>query len=195
MMQTAQLRQQIKAQRRQLSRQTCKQHSLQLLDHAKNYKPFRQSRRIAFYHAVSGEIDPKPLLEEALRSGKTPYLPILRQDASIGLWFAPYTHQAKLKLNRFGIPEPAVVHRKLIKPWSLDMVFVPLVAFDDHGHRMGMGGGFYDRTFAFKLQRSHLTGPTMVGLAHNLQHRPLINTNPWDIPLDSVITESHLYQF
>ena len=194
-MQTPRLRQQIKAERRQLSRQTRKQHSLQLLRHAKNFKPFRQSRRIAFYHAVGGEIDPKPLLDEALRSGKTPYLPILRQDAAIGLWFAPYTHKAKLKLNRYGIPEPAVVHRQLIKPWSLDMVFVPLVAFDDHGHRIGMGGGFYDRTFAFKQQRKHLSGPIMVGLAHNLQYRPALKSNPWDIPLDCVITETHRYQF
>jgi 5-formyltetrahydrofolate cyclo-ligase len=98
-------------------------------------------------------------------------------------------------LNRFGIPEPVVAQRQLIKPWALDMVFVPLVAFDNHGHRLGMGGGYYDRTFAFKLQRTYLTGPVMVGLAHNLQHRPSIASNPWDIPLDWVITETHRYRF
>lgn len=160
-----------------------------------NFKPFRQSKRIAFYHAVNGEIDPRPLLDEALSRGKTPYLPILRRDTVTGLWFAPYQHNSKLQLNRFGIPEPVCVQRQLIKPWALDLVFVPLVAFDDQGHRLGMGGGYYDRTFAFKLQRSHLTGPVMVGLAHNLQHRPSIASNPWDIALDWVITETHRYRF
>jgi 5-formyltetrahydrofolate cyclo-ligase len=194
-MKSSTLRQQIKADRNRLSKKSLKQHSQQLLNQVINYKPFRQSRRIAFYHAVNGEIDPKPLLDEALRRGKTPYLPILRRDSAIGLWFAPYHHNSKLKLNRFNIPEPVVPHRQLIKPWALDMVFVPLVAFDRHGHRLGMGGGYYDRTFAFKLQRSHLTGPTMVGLAHNLQYRDTIESNPWDIPLDCVITETFCYQF
>jgi 5-formyltetrahydrofolate cyclo-ligase len=189
------LRQQFKAYRNRLSEQSLKQHSQQILRQVTNFKPFRQSRHIAFYHAVHGEIDPKPLLDTALRSGKTPYLPILRRDSRIGLWFAPYHHNSKLIQNRFGIPEPVVTHRQLIKPWALDMVFVPLVAFDRHGHRLGMGGGYYDRTFAFKLQRSHLTGPKMVGIAHDLQYRDSIESNPWDVPLDNVITETQRYQF
>ncbi|MET0119776.1 MAG: 5-formyltetrahydrofolate cyclo-ligase [Candidatus Thiodiazotropha sp. 6PLUC9] len=189
------LRQQIKAKRRQLSRQTLKRHSLQISRLASNLKAFRQSKRIAFYHAVSGEIDPYPLLTEALRSAKTPYLPILRNIPDIGLLFAPYSYNSKLKANKFGIPEPIFKYQQLISPWSLDMVFVPLIAFDLEGNRIGMGGGYYDRTFAFKRFRTHLRGPKMVGLAHDFQLQPLLDSNPWDIPLDQVITESGLYSF
>lgn len=194
-MQTQSLRQQIKAKRRLLSRQELQQHSLQLLHLTINYKPFRQSSRIAFYHAVSGEMDPRPLMDEAIQSGKTPYMPILRRHPEIGLWFAPYSKNSKLVKNRFGIPEPAFKHRQLIRPWSLDMVFVPLVSFDNRGHRLGMGGGYYDRTFAFKLRRTHLSGPKMVGLAHDFQYQTSIDNNPWDVPLDCVITESKRYLF
>jgi 5-formyltetrahydrofolate cyclo-ligase len=189
------LRQQIKAERHLLTSQTLKRHSLQLLRRAVNYKPFRQSRRIAFYLGVAGEMDPRPLLEEALQSGKTPYLPILRSYPVKRLWFAPYAYQSKLIPNIFGIPEPSNRSRLLTMPWSLDMVFVPLVAFDRQGHRLGMGGGYYDRTFAFKRLRTHLKGPKLIGLAHEFQYRSHLDSNPWDIPLDAVITESNLYTF
>ena len=194
-MQAQSLRQQIKAQRRQLTRQTLRRHSLQLLCLAQNYKPFRQSRRIAFYHAVAGEMDPRPLLEAAIKSGKTPYLPILRNRPANGLWFAPYSQDTKLTLNRFSIPEPDFKHRQRIMPWALDMVFVPLIAFDNEGHRLGMGGGYYDRTFAFKKRRTYLKGPKLIGLAHEFQYRPQLDSNPWDIPLDAVITESSIHVF
>jgi 5-formyltetrahydrofolate cyclo-ligase len=194
-MQNQLLRKQIKAKRQQLSRHTLKWHSQKLLQLATTDKTFRQSRRIAFYHAVGGEIDPSPILNEAIQRGKTPYLPILRRVPDVGLWFAPYTRSSKLKLNRFGIPEPKVSQSSLIKPWSLDMVFVPLVAFDSQGHRLGMGGGYYDRTFAFKLMRHYFCGPKMVGLAHEFQYQPNLASNPWDVPLDSVITESRRYLF
>jgi 5-formyltetrahydrofolate cyclo-ligase len=189
------LRQQIKSERRQLTRLKLKRRSLQLLRLTVNYKPFRQSRRIAFYFGVAGEMDPGPLLEAALQSGKTPYLPILRSYPANRLWFAPYSNQSRLIPNRFGIPEPSNRYRQLTMPWSLDMVFVPLVAFDPQGHRLGMGGGYYDRTFAFKRLRTHLKGPKLIGLAHEFQYRPHLHSNPWDIPLDAVITESSLYTF
>jgi 5-formyltetrahydrofolate cyclo-ligase len=189
------LRRQIKAKRQQLSQQTLKLHSRKLLRLAAGYLPFKRSRRIAFYIAVRGEMDPAPLLELALNSGKSVYLPILRKRPSHGLWFAPYTTQSGCSNNRFGIPEPDVSHRKLVMPWALDLVFVPLIAFDGKGNRMGMGGGYYDRTFAFRRKRRHLKGPTLVGLAHEFQMHPQLPTMPWDIPLDAVITESTIYNF
>jgi 5-formyltetrahydrofolate cyclo-ligase len=194
-MQAQTLRQQIKSQRRQLTQQTLKQHSRQLMRLAVNYKPFRQSQRIAFYHAVAGEIDPVLLITEAIKSGKTPYLPILGNRASHGLWFTPFAKASKLRLNRYGIPEPKLKHCQRIKSWSLDMVFVPLIAFDQYGHRIGMGGGYYDRTFSFKRFRNYFKGPKLIGLAHDMQFRPHLNSNPWDIPLDAVITESRIYSF
>jgi 5-formyltetrahydrofolate cyclo-ligase len=194
-MKSHQIRHQIKAQRQQLSQQTLNLHSHKLFRLATGYMPFRHSRRIAFYIAVRGEIDPAPLLKLALDTGKSVYLPILRKRPSHGLWFGPYTSDCASSNNRFGIPEPDFSHRKLVMPWALDLVFVPLIAFDRKGNRMGMGGGFYDRTFAFRAKRRHLTGPTLVGLAHEFQMQPQLPVMPWDVALDAVITESAIYNF
>ncbi|MET0089909.1 MAG: 5-formyltetrahydrofolate cyclo-ligase [Candidatus Thiodiazotropha sp.] len=194
-MQTNQIRREIKAQRRNLNTQTLRQHSNRMCRLALGQRAFRHSRRIAFYHAVAGEMDPAPLLSAALETGKQAYLPILRQRPCNSLWFAPLKRQTRMINNRFGIPEPEFQHRHLIMPWSLDLVFVPLVAFDRNGHRIGMGGGFYDRTFAFRHTHRHLTGPKLIGLAHEFQLRDALDHNPWDVPLDAVITESAIYQF
>ncbi|MEW8026484.1 MAG: 5-formyltetrahydrofolate cyclo-ligase [Candidatus Thiodiazotropha sp.] len=185
----------IKAHRRQLSPQTLRLHSRKILRLAGNYTPFRHSRRIAFYIAVRGEMDPAPLLQLALRTGKSVFLPVLRERPSHGLWFAPFTSQSSFGTNRFGIPEPNYSHSKLVMPWTLDLVFVPLIAFDSAGNRLGMGGGYYDRTFTFKRKRNHLKGPTLVGLAHEFQQQSQLTVMPWDIPLDAVITEAAIYNF
>lgn len=194
-METQRLRRQIKAQRQQLSRQTLKLHSQKIFRLASNYKPFRQSQRIAFYYAMRGEMDSTPILQLALQAGKSTYLPILSHYPANRLWFAPYSHSKKFTINCFGIPEPRFKHRQLIKPWALDMVFVPLIAFDRMGHRIGMGGGYYDRTFAYRKLRSQLQGPKLIGLAHEFQLVSKLSTNPWDIPLDAVITEESIHKF
>jgi 5-formyltetrahydrofolate cyclo-ligase len=194
-MESHQVRHRIKAHRQQLSQQTLKCHSQQVLRLAANYPPFMLNQRIAFYLAVRGEMDTAPLLQLALRTGKSVFLPILRKRPSRGLWFAPFTTHTGLTTNRFGIPEPKYNHRKLVMPWSLDVVFVPLIAFDKEGHRLGMGGGYYDRTFAFKTKRNHLKGPKLIGLAHDFQLQSQIPVMPWDIPLNAVITEAAIYNF
>ncbi|MCU7880534.1 MAG: 5-formyltetrahydrofolate cyclo-ligase [Candidatus Thiodiazotropha sp. (ex Lucinoma aequizonata)] len=194
-MEIQRLRRQIKAQRQQLSRQTLKLHSQKTLRLASNYKPFRQSQRIAFYYAMRGEMDSTLLLQLALQAGKSTYLPILSHYPANRLWFAPYSHSKKFTINCFGIPEPRFKHRQLIKPWALDMVFVPLIAFDRKGHRVGMGGGYYDRTFAYRNLCSQPQGPKLIGLAHEFQLVSKLSTNPWDIPLDAVITEESIHKF
>ncbi|PVV25190.1 MAG: 5-formyltetrahydrofolate cyclo-ligase [gamma proteobacterium symbiont of Ctena orbiculata] len=194
-MESHKIRHRIKTHRQQLTQQTLNLHSRQVLRLARNYIPFRHSRRIAFYFAVRGEMDPAPLLQLAQGTGKSVFLPILHDRPTKGLWFAPFTTQTGFTTNRFGIPEPNYRHSKLVMPWVLDLVFVPLIAFDKEGNRLGMGGGYYDRTFAFKNKRSHLKGPTLVGLAHEFQQQSQISVMPWDIPLDAVITEAAIYNF
>jgi 5-formyltetrahydrofolate cyclo-ligase len=194
-MQPAQIRRDIRTQRQRLSPQTLYQHSHQLLRLANNFKPFRHSNRIGFYFASRGEIDPYPLMMSAFNAGKQVYLPVLRNRPSNSLWFAGYRNGDRLIHNRFAIPEPAMLCRRSIMPWSLDMVFVPLVAFDLSGNRLGMGGGYYDRTFAYKRLRNHWRTPTLIGLAHELQRIDELTAEAWDIPLDAVITERTIYRF
>jgi 5-formyltetrahydrofolate cyclo-ligase len=79
-----------------------------------------------------------------------------------------------------------------VNPRAIDLVILPLVAFDDACQRMGMGAGYYDRTFAWKLQPHRWRGPRLVGYAHALQQVPAVDAKPWDVPMDAVITEKAL---
>jgi 5-formyltetrahydrofolate cyclo-ligase len=71
---------------------------------------------------------------------------------------------------------------------------MPLVAFDEQGNRLGMGGGFYDRTLAYLKYRQHRRKPVLAGLAHEIQKIGQLTTQSWDIPLDCIITENKLYR-
>ena len=148
-------------------------------------------RHIATYLAADGEIDPWPLMQLLWSSGRTLYLPVLAPFSRQRLWFARYQPGDRLVVNRYDIPEPLV--RTLIKPWALDLVLTPLVAFDVQGHRIGMGGGYYDRSLAFLLNRQHWHKPRRLGLAYEFQKQTEIMSNPWDIPLDGIATESRVY--
>ncbi|MCU7810281.1 MAG: 5-formyltetrahydrofolate cyclo-ligase [Candidatus Thiodiazotropha sp. (ex Notomyrtea botanica)] len=194
-MQLSQLRQEMRAKRQQLTPHQLRQHSQQLLRLTSNYKPFRHSRRIAFYFASRGEMDPAPLMKLAMQAGMLTYLPVLRKGPARGLWFTPYHNGDRLLSNRFGIPEPKRHHGRQVMPWALDAVFFPLVAFDGTGNRLGMGGGYYDRTFAYQKQRKHWKGPKLIGIAHDFQYVDSLPNQPWDIPLDAVITEAQIYTF
>jgi 5-formyltetrahydrofolate cyclo-ligase len=125
--------------------------------------------------------------------GKVCYLPVITPRQS--LWFAPYAEGDPLALNRFGIPEPARPGLSLVGARALDLILTPLVAFDDQGHRLGMGGGFYDRTLSFLRQRHAWHKPRLLGVAHELQRISALTAEPWDVPLDGVATDMQLYLF
>lgn len=149
-----------------------------------------QARGIAVYIAADGEIDPAALIRRALKDGKRIYLPQLRPGNRLA--FCEYRAGDRLRRNRFGIPEPLDVRRVALG--KLDVVLLPLVAFDRHGNRLGMGGGFYDRTFArlhaAPLQSRRSSGaPSLVGLAHGFQHVAELAIQPWDVPVRGVLTD------
>ena len=185
------LRQTIRQQRRALPYHETATCAEQLAQVARKHQAILHSQRLAAYLANDGEIDPLPLLEYLWSAGKQVYLPVLVPFSPKKLWFARFEPGDILARNRFGIQEP--VKRELIKPAALDLVLTPLVAFDIAGHRIGMGGGFYDRTFAFLHRRRHWHKPTMVGLAYELQKQARIKPNKWDVPLNAVVTEKQLY--
>ena len=187
------IRQQKRAQRRTLSATTQQQHSEKLCLNVIKQNNYRYSQHIACYLANDGEIDPSPLIKHAWFSGKTVYLPVL-SPLKNQLYFAPYQINEILKLNRFNIPEPVCHPSKWKRASQLDLLFLPLVAFDAHGNRMGMGGGFYDRTLAYLRHRQHWKKPMLVGLAHEIQKVPQLGVQSWDIPLNYVITEKQTYK-
>ncbi len=154
---------------------------------------FIRADRVAFYLASDGEISPQPLLELALKMGKRCYLPVLHPIRHNRLWFVRYRPGCPMQRNRFGIDEP---HDKLnprVPAWSLDLVLLPLVAFDPQGGRLGMGGGFYDRSFAFKTRQTRRS-PTLIGLAHELQKVERLPLASWDIPLAGIASDRRLYR-
>ncbi|QOW20036.1 5-formyltetrahydrofolate cyclo-ligase [Lysobacter ciconiae] len=143
-----------------------------------------QSGYVAGYWAMDGEI--------ALHAwqlqlpGQCIYcLPVLDGEH---LGFAPWRPGDPLVTNRYGIPEPDVSRGGLLRPQAMALVVVPLVAFDLHGARLGMGAGWYDRSFAFRKNEG--PAPWLVGAAFQLQQQDAIATAAWDVPLDAVCTET-----
>jgi len=186
-----QLRQSVRRQRRAVTEEAAAACAIRLARNTSNHPLIANCRHIATYLAADGEIDPWPLMQKLWSSGKTLYLPVLAPFSRQRLWFARYMPGDRLVANRYGIPEPVV--RTLIKPWALDLVLTPLVAFDTQGHRIGMGGGYYDRSLAFLHNRRHWQKPRRLGLAYDFQKQAVIMSNPWDIPLDGIATETCVY--
>jgi 5-formyltetrahydrofolate cyclo-ligase len=94
--------------------------------------------------------------------------------------------------NRFGIDEPLINHQLQTRPWRLSLVLMPLVGCDPQGNRLGMGGGFYDRTFAYRRLRKNWTGPCLLGLAHRCQKVAMLPSAAWDIPVDGIVSDEEI---
>ena len=188
------LRKDIRKQRRALSDSEREYAAFQLCERIASSRSFRQSKHVAFYLPNDGEMDLTLLIEHAWQQGKHCYLPVLAEPNTQRLWFIPYTADTTLKNNRFGIPEPIHSNKtRLRKTLSLDLILMPLVAFDEQGNRVGMGGGFYDRTLAFLRQRRYWHKPNLLGVAYDFQKHEQIKTNSWDIPLQAIATEKRMY--
>jgi 5-formyltetrahydrofolate cyclo-ligase len=193
MIQRSNIRRHMRQARRALSETQRFSCAVALASRVKAHRLFKQSRHLAAYFAVDGEMDPGPLIEHAWSMGKTVYMPVLKPCCDSQLWFTPYQSGDRLIPNRFGIPEPVRACHKHVSPLKLDLVLAPLVAFDDQGNRMGMGGGYYDRSFAFLRQRKLWYRPRLMGLAYEFQRRARLQASPWDIPLNAIATETRLY--
>jgi 5-formyltetrahydrofolate cyclo-ligase len=188
----AELRKLKRNQRRALPESIQKRHSQALCENITRHAMYKNCTRLACYIANDGEIDPYLIIEHASFAGKKVYLPVLSPLRN-SLYFAPYTAGDKLNLNRFSIPEPTCHPTQWIKARQLDLLLMPLVAFDVMGSRLGMGGGFYDRTLAYLRCRRHWKKPTLAGLAHEIQKTEQLSRQNWDIPLDYIVTEQQIY--
>jgi 5-formyltetrahydrofolate cyclo-ligase len=145
--------------------------------------------------ATTERVGTEPLFDEIWTRGKEGYLPILRSTPVRCLWFGRYRPETVLTRNRFRIPEPAIGENTLDEPWRLDLALVPLVAFDLAGNRIGMGGGYYDRTFAYLKEAGAPRSPALIGLAFECQKHERLPAESWDVPLDGVVTEKAFYTF
>lgn len=188
------IRQAMRRERRALTPQQRQAASQALARNLSTHPLFRRSRHIALYLANDGEMELEPLLLEAWRRGKQVYLPILSPGFHNRLWFAPYEPGSRMVQNCFRILEPDIPWRKARPAWALDLVMTPLVAFDEAGNRLGMGGGFYDRTLAYLERRTHWRKPHLLGVAYEFQKYPQLPHESWDVPLHGIATEKTIYQ-
>jgi 5-formyltetrahydrofolate cyclo-ligase len=181
-----QLRRQMRARRRALRPGQRTSASIRLASQVTRSVLFLRARRVALYVAADGEIDPAQVLRAARRQGKQVYLPVLHPLRKGRLAFVAFGRSERLRPNRFGIAEPATLAGS-VQPWQLDLVLMPLVAFDAAGGRLGMGGGFYDRTFGPLLaRRCGQRRPVLAGLAYRFQQVGVLPQRPWDVPLQKV---------
>jgi len=187
------LRQEFRRSRRQLSKKQQQLHARQLAKNLHLSRHYRQVKDIAFYLAEDGEIDTTLAIKKAWRDKKRVYLPVLSPFAN-ELYFAQFTATTRMKNNRFGIAEPAVSIRECKRAHQLQLICMPLVGFDLQCNRLGMGGGFYDRSLHFRSQQKKWRHPKLIGLAHECQKLENIPIEPWDIPVDGILTEKHYYK-
>lgn len=146
--------------------------------------------RIGAYWAVRGELPLSHALPPLFRRGQIVLLPVLGNAGT--LRFSPWLPGQELVANRFGIPEPEHNPANEIDPRALDLVLVPLLAFDRRGHRLGSGGGWYDRSFAFLQAQPRPASTLLVGVGYADQEVPSLDSEAHDVALDFVVTEREL---
>ena len=178
------LRHELRKQRRSLSPRDQARAGAALCRHLLLSARYRRSRHIALYHAIDGEISLRSLAVAARRAGKTLYLPAI--DRWRGMQFHCWPAAAPLRRSSLGYLQPAARGRPR-SGQRLDLVLVPVVGFDHRGHRLGMGGGHYDRYFARLGSRGQR--PWLVGVAHSFQLRRRLPRQRHDRRLRQVVTE------
>jgi 5-formyltetrahydrofolate cyclo-ligase len=158
--------------------------------HLEEIPEFLTDENIAGYWAVSGEL-PLAAILGGLRARSQVYLlPVVGEDGL--LRFAPWRPGIEIATNRFGIPEPVCAPGELVAAASLDVVLVPLLGFDRRGHRLGFGGGYYDRSFAFLNDEARPGRPLLVGIGYAAQEIDAIEPASWDVRLDYIATDREL---
>lgn len=188
-----QLRRMLRKARRALTPSQQRQAARGLYKQLAQQPLFRRAKHISLYLPTDGEIDPRLLLRAAQRRGKATYLPVLSAWPRTKMVFQRIRPGEKLKPNRFRILEPRANMARQRKIWALDLVLLPLVGFDDVGGRLGMGGGFYDRSLAYLARRRNWRKPTLLGLAHECQKVERLAQASWDVPLQGTVTDKGWY--
>jgi 5-formyltetrahydrofolate cyclo-ligase len=140
---------------------------------------------------VNGEFPTQAIIQGLQSIHKNIYLPIVHKKSQ-SLSFQHYQSQTPMRRNTFGIAEPIPNAKKQILSPQLDLVIMPLTGFDFKGNRIGMGGGYYDRSFEFLLKHSNTPKPFMLGLGYQVQKSNNIIPQHWDVPLNGILTEATL---
>ncbi len=145
---------------------------------------FVAARSVACYLPMRDEVDPSRIIERAWRANKRVFCPVIENHGD--MIFRQLDRDTTLQRSNFGLWEP--VGSTSIPAQQLDLVITPLVAYDKNNNRIGMGGGYFDRCFAFLRHRKRWLRPKLMGLAFECQKIEEIDANPWDVPLYCVVS-------
>lgn len=192
------IRTRIRKRRRMLSPQEQANASQMLLKQLTTLPEIKQAKNIAIYLANDGELNTETFIQWCWQQNIKTYLPVIHPFSKGQLLFLHYHQHSIMKANQYGILEPRLNVLDIIPTSALDIIFTPLVAFDTTGNRIGMGGGFYDRTLAkwYQQFKSDINAkPRPIGIAHNCQKVEKIPTQRWDIPLAKIATPKKIYDF
>lgn len=157
--------------------------------HALRQHLLSKGRRIGVYMPAKSEIDVLPLLHRALAMQARCFLPVVPNQGRKRMWFSQWGGESAWVLNRFGIPEYQHPLAKRVRIQHLDLLFMPLLGFDSRGYRLGMGGGYYDASLARLNHRRYWQRPWIVGVAFSSQEVECLPNDPWDIPMNAILTE------
>jgi len=184
-MNKSELRKSLRQHRAAIGRTERRRAGVSLTRHALRHGLLTRYQRIGIYLAHDTEISTLPLINRALMLKRACYLPMLSCGRGRMLWFNRLQAGQTWVANRFGIPENTTTQQ--LHARQLDLLFMPLVGFDDGGNRIGMGGGFYDTTLAYLRRRQVWRKPFLVGVAFECQRiNGELPHDPWDVPLDAV---------
>jgi len=187
----SQLRKEVRQRRNALSEAQHHNAAIAVTERLSKHVKIQQAKRIAIYLSNDGELSTKNFIEWCWQQHKHIYLPVVHPFSPGNLLFLHYQQETKLVANIYGILEPQLDVTKVCPLEQLDIICAPLVAFDNSGARLGMGGGFYDRSLAHWQQ----TKLYPLGLAHDCQRVEKIPIESWDIPLPEIITPNKNYRF
>lgn len=192
------IRQEVRYKRSQLSDLHQQEQAVLLCEKLIRQTEVKHAKKIAIYLANDGELNTQPFINWCWHNEISVYLPVIHPFSKGNLLFLKYSETSILIKNKYGILEPKLDVRNIITVNNLDIIFTPLVAFDQRGNRLGMGGGFYDRTLAnwhIQYQQNKQTKLLPIGLAHDCQKIEKIPFESWDIPLPIIITPTTRYNF
>ena len=188
------LRQNLKSKRSALSEEQQIKASTAACERFLSFIDIKTIKHFAAYFPCKGEISPLPLLELSNQNNNFCYLPTLSTQDENHLYFNRWLPSIEMQKNIFGIPEPLFDKATSCMPNQLDVVIVPLLGFDKNCNRLGMGGGYYDRSFAFKKNNPTKQQTLLIGFAHDIQLCGSINVEAWDVQLDAIVTPSKIYE-
>ncbi len=183
------LRQEILAKRRQLTAKESAQAGLSILKTIMQMNVFKRTVNVASYISLSGELCTQDMNEYFMTRHHL-CLPYMVTGQKGKMDFYSFKKGDELVENRFHILEPKNQPENLVLEDKIDVIIVPLVAFDNKGNRMGMGGGYYDRMLK-KVRKDCL----VIGVAYEFQLVDELLVEEWDMPMDIVITEKNCYEF